>query len=157
MGNILVAKVDPVRYIPDFLKKAGIYMKNFLSGAILTVGFINVVLFFVWVSLVKVEATEKDLGSYVYNNITLQFTILEIILSVIAFGTAIVAIFGYKAIKDGAESTAIRTAQEYLEKNGQQLIRNEVSKVIVLTGQPTYSLDRAEKDAQNREEERNGI
>lgn len=132
-------------------------MKNLLSGIIITIGFVNMALFVVWLNIVTIEAQTEEMSSHIYNSISLQFTILEIILATVAFGTAVAAIFGYQAIKNGAQTKAEETAQEYLQENGESLIRAEVNRVIVLTRPASYGLERADQGTIEAEQEENNV
>jgi len=127
-------------------------MKNLLSGVIITVGAINVALFGVWMSLVKIEAASEDMSTYIHNSITVNFTILEIILGIVAFGSAVAAFFGYQAIKDGAERKATETAEEYLRTNGPEMIKKQVQQYAVFS-QPSHELSEASPALQSAVEE----
>lgn len=110
-------------------------MKNFLAGVVITVGAINVALFFLWLSLVKVQAVSDKAPEYVYNTISINFTILQITLGVVAFDTAVAGFFGYQAIKDGAMKKAHDTAATFLREEGKRLIEEEVSKRAIFYNQ----------------------
>lgn len=74
---------------------------------------------------------------------------MQIVLTIIAFGTTIAAIFGYQAIKSGAETKAVEVAEKFLKDNGQELIQREFDRRTVVASVPTYSIQRAEQDIQN--------
>lgn len=132
-------------------------MRYLLTGIVITVGVINVALFCVWLSLVKVEAAKDINSEYVYNSLTMQFTILELLLVIAAFITAILALFGYQTIKEGAENKAIETAQEFFREQGSKLISDEVAKRTIINPAGNYSLDEAIGKKSNTEKESEDI
>ncbi len=112
-----------------------------LTGAVITVGIINIALFGLWFSLVKIDTLTDNMPTYVYNNIAVNFTILQITLSIVAFGTAIAGFFGFQAIKDGAMRRAEETAAKYLAQEAPRLMKEEFSKQQILYVAPHPPVD----------------
>ena len=102
-------------------------MKYLFSVIMIVLGVANLALAMFWFNAIKLEWYMTEPSTYIYNNISIQFTILEIILALIAFGALLVGIFSYQSIRTIAQ----KTADEYLQGGGRRLIREEVTKLLV--------------------------
>lgn len=101
---------------------------------------VNIVLFAFWLSLVHVEATSPKKDTvWVYDAISFQITILEVMLAAFTIILAVMAFFGFQFLLERAVSRADRAAREAVhELYGQgQVIHNQSSSGGSGTALPT--------------------
>ena len=103
---------------------------NLLSAINIVFCIVNIIIFFLWLSLVRVEAIRQEMSTYIYNHLTIQFTILEILLAIVSLTTAIIAIFGFQTIKNSAENKTVEIAETYLRTETPRLIKEEIEKRV---------------------------
>ncbi len=92
-------------------------MKGLLTVGNVVLGVVNLLLFALWWSLIRVTAgmpSESD--QYVLNSLSVQLTILELVLAAVAISLAILGIFGYRVVIEAAENKADEVSRAYLAK-----------------------------------------
>jgi Tfp pilus assembly protein PilO len=92
----------------------------------ISIGFINLALFFFWAGLVRIEAsTHGQIATHIYDNIAINLTILEIILLVISLLIAVMGWFGFHHIKEGSILEARKVAENeirrYIDEKKEQI------------------------------------
>jgi len=73
------------------------------------VGTVNIALFALWWSLIRVETVDpSDRSEYALEALSLQITILEVVLAAVGLGLAILGLFGYQSVKESAVQASLR-------------------------------------------------
>lgn len=82
----------------------------------IVIGIVNLILFILWLSIIKLESYNlPSERNYFYEAISLQITVLDIIVVFVTIVLTIVGVFGYSAIKSGAVTGAVNAAQEEID------------------------------------------
>ena len=121
-----------------------------------TLAMVNVALFLVWLSLVKIEAdTPQDSRIYNLDSVAFSISVLEAIVAAVAIGLVILGIFGFNDIRSSAnlraEDTARKIADSEVKKAIQQF-RDE-REFLLKSSQPSAdSESAARKDARKESE-----
>ena len=77
---------------------------------------LNLMCLIFWFSATRIEVVDPPKGVTTYDAISLQITILSIVVAAVAFGLAIVSVFGYQAIRAGLLEHAEKLVNEHLGK-----------------------------------------
>lgn len=85
-----------------------------LSAANVVLGIVNVVLFALWVSMIKIDALPEGgkAAEYALSQLSVGVAILGIIVTAAALILAALGAFGFQSIKDSATTRADQTARE---------------------------------------------
>lgn len=82
----------------------------------LTLGGVNVALFVLWWSLVRVEAAAPDQSSqFVLNALSVQIAVLQTVMAGVAIALGILAVWGYQSIKEIAVNEAVSRSLKELQ------------------------------------------
>lgn len=84
-------------------------MRNFMVVVSVTLGVVNIALFGLWWSLVRIEALPPQEGSQlVLNAISVQIAVLQTVMAGVAIALGILAVWGYQSIKEVAVNEAVK-------------------------------------------------
>jgi len=87
-----------------------------LIGTVISI--VNIALFFLWWSLIRIEAQipASERSDYLMNALSVQITVLEVVMAAVAIGLAIVGVFGYQTIRESAVEAAVKEARKETQK-----------------------------------------
>lgn len=103
-----------------------------VAGVAVLVGVVNVVLFAVWWNMIEVTADmPASERGYTIETLALNVTFLEIVITVVAFGVAVVGILGYVEIKNAAVSASVTAAVGAAKDVAEREARSEANEQMV--------------------------
>lgn len=108
-------------------RRQGVWLGRWLVFLFVIFTGLNLFFFWFWTRLVVIEvwdAPEKT--HYIFNQISLEIALLEIILTAGGIFAALLGFAGYSQLKEHSEEVAKRVANEYMKK----FIEEEESKKI---------------------------
>lgn len=111
-------------------------MIQLLRGANLTLGIVNVMLFALWWSIIKVDAIPKGTqpAEYALNQLSVNVAVLGVIMTTAALLIAGMAFFGWHSVVERAEARADKAAREVVTSLISQM-RNQPGFAVIPTGQ----------------------
>jgi hypothetical protein len=88
-------------------------MKQMLHACVVVLGIVNVVLFAIWISIIRVTAVSgATLGAtYKFDQISFQISVLEATFVILSLLLVVMGFFGYQHIVERAEMQADKTAR----------------------------------------------
>lgn len=94
-------------------------MRTIIQTVVIAVGIINIVLFGVWLSIIRVTALSNAeiVPTYRFDQISFQITVMQTFLGALAIILAIAAVFGFQMVIERADKTA-REVVLQLERDG---------------------------------------
>lgn len=89
-----------------------------------TVGVINIALFWLWMSLIRIEADRpSEDRAYVLDNVAFSLSVLEVLVAFVAILFAVLGLLGFAEIRKNAEQKASETAERVADKIAQEAAR----------------------------------
>ncbi len=94
-------------------------MRAVATAVAILIGLINITLFILWWSLIKITAGDvaTDKTQYILNTLSLQVSVLQTVLAAIAIGLGILGIWGYAAIKEAALEKCLKASTEQTSRH----------------------------------------
>jgi hypothetical protein len=94
-------------------------MRTIIQTVIVAVGIVNIVLFAVWLSVIRVSAWSGDAAaaSYKFDQLSFQLAMMQTVLGAVAILLAVAAFFGFQMVIERADKTAREVVQQ-LHKDG---------------------------------------
>lgn len=100
---------------------------NMMRAANLALGIVNIMMFLLWWSLIRVDAAPKGTTNpqdYILNQLSVGVTILGAIVTVSALVVAALSFFGFQAVIERAETRADKAARATATALAEEAVRN---------------------------------
>jgi hypothetical protein len=81
-------------------------------------GIVNIILFVIWLSLIRMQAVspEKNYGEYNFDQLSFQISVLETVIAVLGVGLAILGVLGFNLVVERAEMKADKAARDVVTR-----------------------------------------
>src|SRR5882724_2176037 len=103
-------------------------MKTLLTVMLLMMSIANVALFLFWLSLVHIEVSSSDQKHYIYESISTNLMILEVILGTVAFGAVLFGMFGYHMMKEATLAATTKRVDDYFKDKAPAVFKQCIAK-----------------------------
>ena len=97
-------------------------VQTFVRACSIVLGIVNIALFGFWLSLSRVEVEhlgKVERGQY-FEHLSIQITILEVVLTLVGIVLAVLGFFGYQLVVERAEIRADRAARDAVNELNKQ-------------------------------------